>query len=313
MMDLETFQSLPTDEVARLVREAGSKVCVFPTKGSRRWLALEHPHEASADFARAYFQFGRRRHLELFGMVFDHGIGTLLTPFFGPNEMERGEAFMQMVGDGLALLASHPEVLDFYKTYQVRVRFYGNYRRSLDSTPYAHLLDLFDEVTAQTMAHDQYRLFYGLFAHDPYQKIAELVVRYHTEHGCVPAKDTLVEMYYGEHIRPVDLFIGFGKPRVFDVPLLLTGREDLYFTVSPSLYLNERQLRNILYDHLYSRIRTQTDLRPYDWAVMRDFYRANVDKTLGVGVRQGDMVWYPLPQVMLPPKMRNLEREEQPG
>jgi hypothetical protein len=34
--------------------------------------------------------------------------------------------------------------------------------------------------------------------------------------------------------------------------------------------------------------------------LMGDFYQANMERTLGVGTRQGG-VWYPLPQVKLPP------------
>ena len=48
-MDIETFQSMPTTEVANLVREAGPKVCVFPINGTRRWFVLEHPEQAEGD------------------------------------------------------------------------------------------------------------------------------------------------------------------------------------------------------------------------------------------------------------------------
>ena len=41
-MDAATFHTLPRPEVARLVRAAGPKVCVFPINGTRRWFMLEH-------------------------------------------------------------------------------------------------------------------------------------------------------------------------------------------------------------------------------------------------------------------------------
>jgi adenosine tuberculosinyltransferase len=40
---------------------------------------------------------------------------------------------------------------------------------------------------------------------------------------------------------------------MFDVPLLTTGLEHLYATLNPSPDLTERQLREILYDHLVTR------------------------------------------------------------
>lgn len=322
-MELEEFQRLPTEDVARLVREAGPKVCVFPPKGTRRWFMLEHLSVPKEGFASAYLDATMKRSIELYQLIFDHGLDTLLIPSLSPDVMARGEGYMRMAAEGLARLATHPDFLNFYKAYGVRVRFYGDYRRFFDPTPYAYLAGLFDEVTAQTLAHDRHRLFFGLFAHDPTETIAELAVRYYVEHGRVPDKRTLIEMYYGEYVEPVDLFIGFGKFRAFDMPLIATGREDLYFTVSPSLYLTQRQLRDILYDHLYARTKTKVDLQPEelrdllrdhphaldgarldlqpeDWALMRSFYRANVGRTLGVGVRQRHGVWYPLPQVKLP-------------
>jgi tuberculosinol/isotuberculosinol synthase len=301
IVDLKTFQSLPTDEIARLVREAGPKVCVFPINGTRRWFMLEHSLEQIEDLVPLYLDATGRRHIELYRLLFDHGLDTLLAPVFGLYHVERGEGYMQMAAEGLARLATHPDFLDFYKAYRVRVRFYGDYRKFLGPTPYAYLSDLLDEATVQTLAHDRYQLFFGLFAHDATETIAELAVRYYVEHGRVPDKRTLVEMYYGEYVAPVDLFIGFGKFRVFDIPLLTTGNEDLYFTVSPSPYLTEYQLRDILYDHLYAR-RGEPDysaMGSNDWALMGDFYQANLGRTLGVGIKRRRM-WYLLRQVELP-------------
>ncbi|MCL4561421.1 MAG: hypothetical protein M1281_12485, partial [Chloroflexi bacterium] len=82
-----------------------------------------------------------------------------------------------------------------------------------------------------------------------------------------------------------------------DMPLLATGEEDLYFTISPSLDLTARQLRHILYDHLYTRKTPEPDyesLSPDDLAWMQSFYAANHERTLGLGVLMGG-IWYPIP------------------
>jgi hypothetical protein len=301
-MDIRTFQDLPVTELARLVRAVGPKVCVFPINGTRRWFRLEHPVPEEENYAAVYRSVAAGRHLDLYRLFFEHGVATLLTPIFGLDLLERGEAYEKMATEGLALLATHPAFLEFYQSYQVRVRFYGDYRKCFDSTPYAYLSALFDEATARTRACDRHRLFFGVCAHDATETIAELAVQYHAEHGRVPDKGTLVEMYYGEYVEPADLFIGFDKFCVFDTPLVANGDEDLYFTVSPSPYLTERQLRDILYDHAYTRRGEEHDysgLGPDDWDWMKDFYRSNRDKTLGVGMKRGE-IWYPLPQVELP-------------
>jgi len=298
MMDIDIFRNLPVAEVARLVRETGGKVVVFPFNGTRRWFMLEHASPAAQKLESIYDDYRditARRYIEIFKLLFDHGIDTLLTPQFGPDLMIRGEAYNKMALEGLALFTSGSVFLDFYEAYEVRVRFYGDYRRTFANTPYAYLLDMFDDLTRRTMPHTRHRLFYGLFAHDATETVAELAVHYYSEHGRLPDRRAIVEKYYGEDVAPADLFIGFDRFSVFDMPLLGIGNEDLYFTVNPSLYLTQHQLRDILYDHLYTR-RAQENS---NWAAMKEFYERNRGKTVGVGAHHQGF-WYPLPQVELP-------------
>jgi tuberculosinol/isotuberculosinol synthase len=303
-MDARTFQNLETKQLARLVHEAGPKVCVFPINGTRRWFMLEHASllETADDFVATYLDLAGKRHVELYRLLFDHGIDTLLTPIFGPELLTRGDDYLPLAAAGLAQLVTSPVFQDFYREHQVRVRFYGDHRRFFASTPYAYLSDLFDEATAQTLQYDRFRLFLGVCAHDPVETVAELTVRYHAEYGRIPDRQALVTLYYGEYVPPVDLFIGFDRFCVFDMPLVATGEEDLYFTVNPSPYLTGLQLRHILYDHLYARRGDEPDyasLAPEDWALMHEFYRSNHERTLGIGVRHAGF-WYPSPQVAWP-------------
>jgi tuberculosinol/isotuberculosinol synthase len=301
MMDATAFQKMATEDVAALLRREGGKVAVFPINGTRRWFLLEHTPQGD-DWLSEYSDIAAQRHIELYQMLFDHGLDTLLTPIFGPDLLERGGDYMAVFAEGLARIAEGEDFVDFYHSYGVRVHFYGDHRRFFAPTPYAYLSDLFDSATARTQTYDRHRLFVGVCAHDATETIAELSIRYHAEHGCVPSKRSLVELYYGEYVEPVDLFIGFDKFCVFDMPLLATGSEDLYFTVCPSPYLGEKQLREILYDHLYSRREGEPDyaiMEPEGWAYMKAFYEANQGKSMGVGMKRGP-IWYPLPQVELP-------------
>jgi len=301
-MDFETFQKLPTAEVARLVREAGTRVCVFPINGTRRWFILEYPEEARRNFAETYMRFTWRRQIELYQLIFDHGIETLLTPIFGPDLLERGDEYTQLVLPGLLWCARDQELLDFYATYDVRVRVYGDLQRYLRDTPYAVVIEAYDELARRTAHHRSFRLFFGVCAHDATETVAEIGVQFYQKHGRLPTRREIVEAYYGEYIEPVDIFIGFDRPAAFDMPLLATGSEDLYFTVSPSPYLDTYTLRAILYDHLYSRRVDESSyasLSTEELTWMRDFYKTNLGQVLGVGIQKGG-VWYPLPQVKFP-------------
>jgi len=287
MITLAEFLALPTEEVAKLVRAAGPQVCVFPINGTRRWFMLQYGDRQWEDPITAYMDIASQNHVGLYRLFFDHGIDTLLTPTLGPDILLRGEEYMQKIGAaGLTRLASHPIFLNFYDEFDIRIHFYGDHRRSLSQTEYAYLSDLFDEAAEKTKHHDRYRLFFGVFAQDPTQTIAELSVENFSKHDKVPDKHTLIEMYYGEYVEPVDFFIGFDKFSVFDMPLLATGEEDLYFTVSPSPYITERQLRTILFDHIYTRRAPEPDIFNISaeaCSKLRQYYLEHQEDTLGIG------------------------------
>ena len=301
MIELEEFLSLPVDEVATLVRAAGPQVAVFPINGTRRWFMLEHAAAAQGDDPiTAYMDISQARHIELYRLFFDHGVDTLLTPVFGSELFRRGEGYIRRIGmAGIARLAQHPEFLKFYDEYGVRVRFYGDYRRELAGTEYASLIDIFDEVTRRTRTFQRARLFFGVFASDATESAAGLAVAFYRDHAKVPTRRELVEMYYGEDVPPASFFIGFDKPSAFDYPLLASGEEDLYFTAAPSPYLAERQLREILFDHLYTRRAPEPEYADFvqdDWAWMKSFYRAHREHTYGVGALHSG-IWIPTEQL----------------
>jgi tuberculosinol/isotuberculosinol synthase len=296
MITLERFLQLATPEVAALVRATGSKVCVFPVNGTRRWFMLEHADKINGDFFPAYMDHSIKNHIELCTMLFDHGIETILTPVFGRELMRRGDEYTKRVGiEGLVRTASDEHFRAFFERYKVKVRFYGDYRDVLTSTPYEYALQSIHNVMDATKNHNRYRLFFGVFADESTETIARLSVEHYLAEGAIPDRTTLVRKYYGDDLPPASLFIGFDKFAVFDMPLLHTGGEDLYFSVSPSPYMSVHQLRSILYDHLYVRRTPEPDytkLEPAELDQIRTYYRANKDHAFGVGKLDFDL-WFP--------------------
>ena len=288
-MDRDKFLNLPADEVAKLVRASGSKVVVFPINGTRRWFILEFGDQEFDDPIVAYMDIAMQRHIQLYKLFFDHGIDTLITPVIGPEILATRDEYMKKIGgEGLARIVTHPTFLSFYDEYCVRVRFYGDYRKYLLDTQYEYLSDLFDSIATTTSQNDQFRLFFGAFADNlnATSTVAELSAKYFKEHGKAPGRKTIVEMYYGEYIDKANIFIGFDRLAAFDYPLINWGEEDLYFTVSPSLYLDKPQLRNILYDHLYTRRMPEHEyerLTPEEFDGIQKYYRSNVNNIIGIG------------------------------
>lgn len=304
-MDLENFINLSSEEIAKIVRAGESQACVFPFNGTRRWFLLEYGRENHADPAQAYIDLTSKRYIEMYEMLFDHGLDTVIAPVFGSEILTRGDEYMEQIGSGMALLAEHPYFLSFYERYDVRVHFYGDYRKSLAGTRYAYLTELFDEVSQKTADNKSYRLFYGVFGTDATETIAELSVQYHQNTGCIPTRQELIELYYGEYIEKANIFIGFEKFNVFDYPMLSWGEESLYFTVAPSLYMNERQLRNILYDYMYLRPIQDPNyfnMPTEDFEAMRRFYEVHRETTFGIGEMHGG-IWYPVAQNLAETKL----------
>jgi tuberculosinol/isotuberculosinol synthase len=292
MIPLERFLQLETEEVAEIVRTSGTKVCVFPFNGTRRWFLLEHSDELHNQPA-AYVETTIQGYVRVYKMLFDHGIETVLAPVFGKEILTRGEKYMTLIGDSMKLLAQHPEFTSLYKDYQVRVRFYGDFRKELDAQ-YRHITEAFDTVTEQTLRNDKHRLLYGVFASDAAQIVAELSIEYYQRHNRTPTRDELVKMYYGEDLEKADLFIGFEKFAAFDYPLLQWGNESLYFTIAPSLYITQTLLRKILHDHVYQRPTVELDydlLTEDERTALRNYYRRRRDDAHGVG-QMVDGIWY---------------------
>lgn len=287
MISFDEFLHLPTEEIARLVQAAGPRLCVFPVNGTRRWFMLEHAEKIGDDFFEAYMDVSIQNHVELCKMLFEHGIDTILAPVFGRELMRRGDEYTRRVGmDGLVRTATDLTYRKFFEQFNVRVRFYGDYREVLTGTPYEYALSSMYEVTAATRNNTRHRLFFGVFADEVTETVARLSVEHYLAEGSIPDKRTLIRRYYGEELPPVSLFIGFDKFNVFDMPLLTTGEEDLYFSVSPSPYMTQGQLRAILYDHLYIRPTPEPDYTQLtnaelDW--LREYYRKHRDYAFGVG------------------------------
>lgn len=129
-------------------------------------------------------------------------------------------------------------------------------------------------------------LLIGLFADDPYPTIARLSLEFAEREGRPPNRAELIEAYYGLPVPDLSLYVGFAQPEMFDVPLLATGLEHLYATLNPSPDLTERQLREILYDHLVTRRAAPVDydaLSPEAQLELAEYAERRKGSTLGIG------------------------------
>jgi hypothetical protein len=141
-------------------------------------------------------------------------------------------------------------------------------------------------LTEATASGEGPLLLIGLFADDPYPTIARLSVEFAEREGRPPGRAELIEAYYGLPVPDLSLYVGFAQPEMFDVPLLATGLEHLDTTLNPFPDLTERQLREILYDHLVTRRAAPVDyddLSPEAQLGLAEYAERRKGSTLGIG------------------------------
>ena len=280
---LSEWLDWPTQMVSRWVSSRPEPVVMgWPYNGTRRWYAAYRLRNPGAE---DYLGILIRRQAELHRLIFAHGVSVILAPSFGAESLKRGEAYTRYALGGLARL---PED-EVYRTLidsGVRIRFYGDYERALTAAGFHTALEACLTLNNVNTTEDGPLLLIGLFADDPYPTIARLSVEFAEREGRAPGRAELIEAYYGLSVPDLGLYVGFGQPEMFDVPLLTTGLEHLYVTLNPSPDLTPRQLREILYDHLVTRratpvnyeslsLRAQLELAEYTERCKGD--------TLGIG------------------------------
>lgn len=266
----------------------------WPFNGTRRWYLL-YRHENPE--ASEYMTDLIRRQAELHRLVFAHGVNAILAPGFGAELLDRGAEYTKMVLGGLLQLADDEVYRQMFES-GLRLRFYGDYEEVLDTPDFRPMLRACENITAATASGNGPLLFIGLFADAPYPKIARLSVEFAQKHGRPPNREELIEAYYGLPVPDLSFYLGFAQPALFDVPLLATGLEDLYVTLTPSPDLTERQLREILYDHLVTRRTPDTDYESLsEKARMRlaEYNKHHRGQTLGIGrIDPATGIWIPV-------------------
>jgi adenosine tuberculosinyltransferase len=267
----------------------------WPFNGTRRWyLTYRRRHPAVAG---NYLTILGRRQAELHRLVFAHGVSVLLVPLFGTELRNRGPAYVEYGLGGLTRLVEDEIYREMFAA-GLRIRFYGDYEEVLDTPTLRPVLEACRDSMSSTASGDGPLLMIGLFADEPYPTIARLSVEFAEKHARPPDRRELIEAYYGIDLPDLSLFLGFLQPQFFDVPLISTGEEDLYFTLNPSPDLTERQLREILYDHLVTR-RTQEvnygALSEEAQAALVEYNERHSGVTLGIGcIDPLTEIWTPL-------------------
>ena len=305
--ELAEWLSWPSGRIAQWITDQGQPIVMgWPFNGTRRWYLIHRRENPEAD---DYLTTIIRRQAELHRMVFVHGVGVIVAPGFGTELLTRGSAYTNYILGGLLQLADDAVYQEMFAA-GLQIRFYGDYEEVLNTPSLRPLLQACAQLTAATESNEGPLLLIGLFADTPYQTLARLSVEFAKREGYPPNRQQLIEAYYGLAVPDLSLYLGFAQLSLFDTPLIATGQEDLYATLAPSPSLTEKQLREILYDHLVTRPTAETsyeNLSNEAQEALAEYNMRYSGATLGIGrIDPLTGIWNPMLPYPTTPK-RSIE------
>jgi hypothetical protein len=130
------------------------------------------------------------------------------------------------------LVAVHVGHLDVHVDH--RVGGSGGGLDGLGPAEYRPTIEAYERTKAATAGVDGSLVLLGLFADSPHETIARLTVDLLQKDCRVPDQRALIEAYNGVPVPDPRFYVGCEQPQLFDLPLLATGREDLYYTLNPT-------------------------------------------------------------------------------
>jgi len=282
----EEFRAWSHERVRSVI---GDKALILSPGGSSRWYFMEHgnPQDGylnAEEFSR-YSKITLEVVLNIAQMMFMDGVNTVYSIAFTPQFDKRDDKYLKMMAYGLTLMAS-PEILEIYQKYDMKVSFRGTWETALAHYGSTSVYNQFTDITSRTQNNTGGHLVWCIQDKPIPDSLIPVVQRSLNETHQMPEHETLARAYYGSDFIQPDIFIGNNKPSIGGQlpPFLMPS--DLYFTVSPTLYLNQNSWRDILHDHLFARrvaYRDYQEMNPSAFDELRNFYREHRMDIMGVG------------------------------
>lgn len=237
--------------------------------------------EIFQDYAMRSFQ----RSIEIADMIFNDGIQTLFLVGIMPGQTQRDTTYQLNLAKSLRILADE-NAWDLYANHDIGVMFRGNWEYLLNQLDVPDILDSYLTIEEHTAPYRSRLLIWTTAEETIPSPLAPLIAESIHQTGQLPPTSLLVETYYSRALSHIDIFIGHNKPSLkSQIPPLLEAN-DLYFTMTPSYYLDLPQWRHILYDHLFARRGNKRDYDTWTQASVNDlrtFYANHRRSILGVG------------------------------
>ncbi len=276
---LEQFLAAPLEEVRRVAPAA----LLWTVEGTRRSAALAGIDPRSEEYPRWSLQ----RMCDCLEIFFRHGVRHVYNPMLTPSQFaEITPGYRERLFDWVALMADAPEVVERFQRHGWRVRLVGG-----ASLP--ELRPIAQRLVAAT-PQGEHTLWCSVVA-EPGAVWAELLEAI-TSSGA-RTREEAIRAVYGEELPLATLLLAFGKP-VFStdqLPPLLLGKVDCYWTQQPGYRVTEQDFRTLLHDAAFVRRTWREDKTGRSMEALNHRQAWEEGPILGLGARLGPF-WYPAPR-----------------
>jgi hypothetical protein len=276
---LEQFLAAPVEEVRRVAPAS----LLWVVEGTRRSAALAGIEPRSEEYPRWSLQ----RMCDCLEIFFHHGVRHVFNPMLTPSQFaEVTPGYRERLFDWVALLADEPEVRRRFQQHGWRVRLLGG-----ESLP--QLRPIAQRLAAAT-PQGEHTMWCSVVAESG--AVWAEVLGAITTSGA-RTREEAIRALYGEDLPLATLLLAFGKPAFStdQLPPLLVGKVDCYWTQQPGYRVTERDFRTVLYDAAFVRRTWREDktARPAEALSHRQAWEEG--PILGLGARLGPF-WYPAPR-----------------
>ena len=274
---LAAFLDAPADCVARVA----PATVIFAPGGTRRSAVLAGISPQSDEYAR----WTRERMVKCSELFFELGVRHLFMSVMRPPQLAEVGRYRDRLLDWLDWGLAGPEAIADYARLGWRVRLLGADGLGQLGTAAERLRQTMPGTTTPTLW---------------YYVVPEVESPWHWVRAALRqtegnASSDVIRALYGEELPLATLYLAFGKPMLVPdlLPPLLSGDIQCYWTQRPGYALDERTLRQIIYDYAYLRPTWTRDksARYADVEAQRSLWEQA--PILGLGRRIGAF-WYPI-------------------
>lgn len=280
MKQYPDFEEFLTGSLEK-VRIVAPATIIFVAGGTRRKAASMGLSTES----NAYAAWTRQQMISCFDLIFQHGVKNIFTPMVGPTNFNEVGKYRERLVDWIAWGLSGEDALADYQQLGWRVRL-------LTDETIPKLKETADRLHSITPATYEHTLWIHIVpdADLPWRWLLAAV-----KNGDVTTRQEAVQALYGERIPPVSLYLGHGKPEIFDEFLpVLAGKVQCYWRQNLGYDLDEHLLRTILYDYAYMRTTWREDKAGRAEEALKYSHIWEKSAVIGLGTRLGPF-WYPTP------------------